>query len=102
MKNFFYIILFLPFISIGQNDVTPKIACDLITDYERAKEFTLKYLNTMPADKYSYKPTPEILSFRDIFLKCSKVFKTLLFLFIKSILYSGIIMLISPVKFILY
>ena len=28
------------------------------------KEFTLKYLNTMPADKYSYKPTPEILSFR--------------------------------------
>ena len=65
MKNFFYIILFLPFISIGQNDVTPKIACDLITDYERAKEFTLKYLNTMPADKYSYKPTPEILSFRE-------------------------------------
>ena len=55
-------ILFLPFISISQNDVSPKIACDLITDYERAKEFTLKYLNTMPSDKYSYKPTPEILS----------------------------------------
>ena len=65
MKNFFYIILFLPFLSIAQNDITPKIACDLINDYERAKEFTLKYLNTMPAYKYSYKPTPEILSFRE-------------------------------------
>ena len=65
MKNFFYIILFLPFLSIAQNDITPKIACDLINDYERAKEFTLKYLNTMPANKYSYKPTPEILSFRE-------------------------------------
>ena len=48
MKNFFYIILFLPFISIAQNDVTPKIACDLITDYERAKEFT--YRNTRNAN----------------------------------------------------
>ena len=65
MKNFFYIILFLPFLSIAQNDITPKIACDLINDYERAKEFTLKYLNTMPANQYSYKPTPEILSFRE-------------------------------------
>ena len=65
MKNFFFLILFFPLISIAQSDVTPKIACDLITDYERAKEFTLKYLNTMPADKYSYKPTPEILSFRE-------------------------------------
>ena len=65
MKNFFYIILFLPFLSIAQNDITPKIECDLINDYERAKEFTLKYLNTMPANKYSYKPTPEILSFRE-------------------------------------
>ena len=65
MKNFFFLIFFFPLISIAQSDVTPKIACDLITDYERAKEFTLKYLNTMPADKYSYKPTPEILSFRE-------------------------------------
>ena len=65
MNKIFYIILLFPFISIAQSDVKPKIACDLITDYERAKEFTLKYLNTMPADKYSYKPTPEILSFRE-------------------------------------
>ena len=65
MKNFFLLIFFFPLISLAQSDVTPKIACDLINDYERAKEFTLKYLNTMPADKYSYKPTPEILSFRE-------------------------------------
>ena len=59
------IILIFPFLSICQEKIDPIIACDLITDYERAKEFTLKYLNTMPENHYSYKPTPEILSFRE-------------------------------------
>ena len=59
------IILIFPFLSICQEKIDPIIACDLITDYERAKEFTLKYLNTMPEKHYSFKPTPEILSFRE-------------------------------------
>ena len=45
MNKIFYIILLFPFISIAQSDVNPKIACDLITDYERAKEFTLNVNN---------------------------------------------------------
>lgn len=35
----------------------------LIKEWERAKAFTMEYLEAMPADKYGYKPTPEIRSF---------------------------------------
>ena len=47
MKKVLLIFMF-PFISICQQQTDTVIACDLITDFERAKEFTLKYLNTMP------------------------------------------------------
>ena len=66
MKQILITLLFIPFISLGQsNSVEPAISCDLISDFERGKEFTLKYLNAMPEDKYEFKPTPEILSFRE-------------------------------------
>jgi len=35
----------------------------LVADWERAKAFTLEYLEAMPADKYDLKPTPEMRSF---------------------------------------
>jgi len=35
----------------------------LVKEWERAKAFTMEYLEAMPADKYGYKPTPEIRSF---------------------------------------
>lgn len=41
------------------------VSCDLIYDYERAQQFTFKYLEAMPEEYYSFKPTPEILSFRE-------------------------------------
>lgn len=34
-----------------------------IEDWERAKAYTLEYLEAMPEDKYDLKPTPEIRSF---------------------------------------
>ena len=34
-------------------------------DWERAKAFTMEYLEAMPADKYDFKPTPEIRSFAE-------------------------------------
>ena len=34
-----------------------------ISDWERAKAYTLEYLETMPADKYNLKPTPEMRTF---------------------------------------
>lgn len=44
-----------PFMTIAQ----------FTTDWQRAKEYTKEYLDTMPADGMDYKPTPEIRSFAD-------------------------------------
>ena len=44
----------LSFVSFGQSS---------LADWERAKAYTLEYLNTMPAEKYDLKPTPEMRSF---------------------------------------
>lgn len=35
----------------------------MVKDWERAKEYTMEYLNTMPADKYSFKAHDSIRSF---------------------------------------
>jgi len=39
------------------------IRSQFINDWERAKIYTIDYLNTMPADKYSFKATDSIRSF---------------------------------------
>ena len=54
------------FISAGltaQNLDNEIIRSQFINDWERAKTYTIDYLNTMPADKYSYKATDSIRSF---------------------------------------
>ena len=45
--------------SLTMNDVQAQ----MITDWERAKAYTIDYLNTMPADKYSFKAVDSIRSF---------------------------------------
>jgi uncharacterized damage-inducible protein DinB len=39
------------------------IKAQMVKDWVRAKAYTVDYLNTMPADKYSYKATDSIRSF---------------------------------------
>jgi uncharacterized damage-inducible protein DinB len=39
------------------------VKAQFVKDWERAKSYTLDYLNTMPADKYSAKPVDSIRSF---------------------------------------
>src|SRR5438477_940006 len=39
------------------------IKAQMVKDWERAKAYTVDYLNTMPADKYSFKPVDSIRSF---------------------------------------
>ena len=39
------------------------IKVQMIKDWERAKDYTISYLNTMPADKYSFKATDSVRSF---------------------------------------
>lgn len=36
---------------------------NMVKDWERAKAYTLEYLEAMPADKFDFQPTPEIRSF---------------------------------------
>jgi uncharacterized damage-inducible protein DinB len=39
------------------------IKVQFVKDWKRAKEYTIDYLNSMPADKYSFKPVDSIRSF---------------------------------------
>lgn len=45
-------------IANAQSDIS-----SLVSDWERAKAYTLEYLEAMPADKYNLKPTPEMRTF---------------------------------------
>lgn len=47
----------------AQNITGNDIKEQFVKDWERAKEYTLDYLKTMPADKYSFKPVDSIRSF---------------------------------------
>ncbi|HEV8284317.1 MAG TPA: DinB family protein [Chitinophagaceae bacterium] len=35
----------------------------MVKDWQRAKDYTLEYLNTMPVDKYSFKPNDSVRTF---------------------------------------
>lgn len=63
MKNSKKTIL-LTFLVLGAvSAISGQTVSDLTADWERAKAFTLEYLEAMPADKYGFKATPEVRSF---------------------------------------
>jgi len=47
----------------AQSLTSEDIRAQMVKDWERAKAYTIDYLNTMPADKYSFKPVDSIRSF---------------------------------------
>ena len=49
--------------SNAQSLSSDSIKAQMIKDWERAKAYTVDYLNTMPADKYSFKAVDSIRSF---------------------------------------
>ncbi|GGD54683.1 hypothetical protein GCM10011514_18560 [Emticicia aquatilis] len=58
--------LFLFFALIGLSNLS--FAQDkeqMLTDWQRAKEYTKEYLDAMPEDGYSFKPSPEMRSFAE-------------------------------------
>ncbi|MBZ4189187.1 DinB family protein [Niabella beijingensis] len=57
------LVIFYPATVTAQNITNEDIKAQFIQDWERAKTYTLEYLNTMPADKYSLKPVDSIRSF---------------------------------------
>jgi len=47
----------------GQGLTPEDIKLQMVKDWERAKAYTIDYLNTMPADKYGFKAVDSIRSF---------------------------------------
>ena len=70
MKNFltFILITFLPLFSFAQQEVIDA----LVADFQRNKALSLDYLQAMPEDQYSYKPTDSVRSFAQQFLHASQ------------------------------
>lgn len=60
MKTLVTLAFFLGFTSLT---LAQGIVDDMVQDWERAKAYTMEYLDAMPADKYNLKPTPEMRTF---------------------------------------
>ena len=64
MKRFYLTIAFvlssMPLILAQNNTIDA-----LVADYERAKSLTLAYIDAMPEDKYSFRPTEEVRTFAE-------------------------------------
>ena len=61
MKKLLFVLLFvLPLFQLAQAQTAVN---DLVKEWERAKMYTLEYLDAMPEAGYSLKPTPEMRSF---------------------------------------
>ena len=58
--------------SHAQSLTSEDIKAQMVKEWERAKAYTIDYLNTMPADKYSFKPTDSIRSFAQQMLHLSQ------------------------------
>jgi uncharacterized damage-inducible protein DinB len=64
-KPFLIVLLSVAFSSTAsaQGITGDSIKAQFVRDWERARSYTLEYLNTMPADKYSFKAVDSIRSF---------------------------------------
>jgi uncharacterized damage-inducible protein DinB len=51
--------------SLTAGNKSTTTAAQMITEWQRAKEFTKEYLDVMPEDGTNYKPNPEIRSFAE-------------------------------------
>ena len=60
---FFFFSFVLSFESNAQALNTMDIKAQMVKDWERGKAYTIDYLNTMPADKYTFKAQDSIRSF---------------------------------------
>jgi uncharacterized damage-inducible protein DinB len=61
--SFFSLILLFVVSAHSQSLSGDSIKAQFIRDWERAKDYTLEYLNTVPADKYSFKPMDSVRTF---------------------------------------
>lgn len=60
---YFFFLFVLPFVTSAQGISSADIKTQMVKDWERGKAYTIDYLNTMPADKYSFKAVDSLRSF---------------------------------------
>jgi uncharacterized damage-inducible protein DinB len=65
------LLLFASSQSFAQTLTTTDIKDQMLKDWARAKAYTIDYLNTMPANKYSFRPTDSVRSFAQQMLHLS-------------------------------
>ena len=58
-------VCFLFIASNAQSLSLASIKDQMVKDWQRAKDYTIEYLNTMPADKYSFKPNDSVRVFAE-------------------------------------
>ncbi|HMH24785.1 MAG TPA: DinB family protein [Puia sp.] len=66
-----FLFLGLHFSTSAQSISGDSIKAQFVKDWERAKSYTMEYLNAMPADKYSFKAVDSIRSFAQQMLHLS-------------------------------
>ncbi len=63
MKKLSVLFMLLAFTIIGNSAFAQLTKEQVIAEWQRAQTYTKQYLDAMPEDGYTYKPTPEIRSF---------------------------------------
>src|ERR1041385_520722 len=64
VRSFFILLLSLCGLSVfSQDSLSVTLKQQLLKDWQRAKIYTLEYLNAMPADKYGFRPVDSVRSF---------------------------------------
>jgi DinB family len=66
MKPLFgLLLLFCSCTLTAQSSSNESLKQQLIQDWERAKSYTLEYVDVMPADKYNFRPTDSVRTFAE-------------------------------------
>lgn len=66
------IILFFFCLLTGSILLAQVTTASLVADFERSKSLSLEYLDAMPADKFSYRPTEGVRTYAEQFLHSSQ------------------------------
>jgi uncharacterized damage-inducible protein DinB len=63
MKRLSLLFTFMVLTLVGNQAFAQFTQSEMVVEWQRAKTYTKEYLDSMPADGYGFKPTPEIRSF---------------------------------------
>jgi uncharacterized damage-inducible protein DinB len=63
MKRITLLVSLLVFTFVSNRALAQFTQSEMAAEWQRAKTYTKEYLDSMPADSYGFKPTPEIRSF---------------------------------------